>query len=129
MHSPNHADKSPYPRLRTRETVNDSSMSPELDIAAIGSENEMIVVLRGEADFTNHQQLRFGLAKVEVNGTGAVHIELSRLAFCDLSAFREIVAFAGQANAAGRPVFMHGASSTLKKVAQVLDGADAIRFV
>ena len=108
--------------------MNNSSMSPELDIAAIVSENEMIVVLRGEADFTNHHQLRSGLANVDMNGTGAVHIELSRLAFCDLSAFREIVAFAGQANTAGRQVVMHGASSTLRKVARVLDGVDAIRF-
>ena len=116
-------------RFRIRETVNNPSLSPEVDITAIVSDNEMIVVLRGEADFTNHEQLRFGLAEVEMTGTGAVHIELSRLGFCDLSAFREIVSFAARPSASGRQVFMHGASPTLKKVAQVLHGADAIRFV
>ncbi|MGZ4493859.1 MAG: STAS domain-containing protein [Nocardioides sp.] len=104
-------------------------LAPELHVTTLVAENELLVVLRGEADLTNHLDLRSSLAEVELTGADAVHLELSGLAFCDLEAFRQLLAFAIHVRSTGRQVCVHGASSTIKKVAHFLQASDVMDCV
>lgn len=102
---------------------------PELDVTTLTAfDDELIVVLTGEADLTNHESLRASLAEVDPTRVRTTHLELSGLEFCDLAAFRQLLAFAGRVRAADRRVFVYGANPTLRKVAGFLGAGDVVDF-
>jgi anti-anti-sigma factor len=103
--------------------------APPLDIETAADENTVWVHLRGEADLGNHEKLHAALARVQLEGAQAVHLVLTELTFCDLCAFRHLVAFAGRVRAAGRELSAHGACPTVKKVAGLLNVARDLHFV
>ena len=103
--------------------------TPPLDVKTAASENAVWVHLRGEADLGNHQQLRSELSGVELDGADAVHLVLDDLTFCDLCAFRHLVAFAAQVRAAGRRLSAHGACPSIQKIARLLNVSHELHFV
>lgn len=103
--------------------------APPLDVVTTTRENALWVHLAGEADLGNHEVLKARLDRLELDGTRAVHLVLSELTFCDLSAFRHLIAFAGRVNAAGRELSAHGACPTLKKIARLLNVGQELHFV
>lgn len=103
--------------------------APPLDITTTATDKAVWVHLRGEADLANHEQLRTTLTNVKLDGAAAVHLVLNDLTFCDLSAFRHLVAFAKRVRNAGRDLTAHGACPTIKKVAGLLDVAQDLHFV
>lgn len=109
--------------------MNNSHLPPELDITTIIGDDELIVLLAGEADLANHQQLLLSLAEVPVDMASLVHLELSGLAFCDLEAFSRILTFAADVQATDRRVFMYGANAAVQKLARFLDAADVVTIV
>jgi anti-anti-sigma factor len=100
-----------------------------LQIETTARQNEVWVHLRGEADLGNHERLGSGLSQVELDGADAVHLMLTDLTFCDLSAFRHLVAFAARVRGAGRELFAHEACPTIKKVAGLLNVSKELHFV
>jgi len=103
--------------------------APPLGIQTMARENALWVELRGEADLGNHEQLLAGLARVKLDGADAVHLVLTELTFCDLCAYRHIIAFATRVRAAGRELSAHGASPTIKKIARLLNVTGMLHFV
>jgi anti-anti-sigma factor len=102
---------------------------PPLDIETTTSKNALWVHLRGEADLGNHERLHAGLSHVRLEGAKAVHLVLTDLTFCDLCAFRHLVAFATRVQAAGRELTAHGACPSLKKIAVLLNVSHHLHFV
>ena len=103
--------------------------APALAIETTSRDDGLWVHLRGEADLGNHEMLRSGLTGVELAGAGAVHLGLSDLTFCDLSAFRHLVAFAIRVRDTGRDLSAHGACPTIRKVARLLNVSQELNFV
>lgn len=101
----------------------------ELSIGTITRDNGLWVHLRGEADLGNQDILRAGLARVEIYGPHEVHLVLAKLTFCDLCAFRDLLAFAARVRAAGRGLSVHGACPMLRKIAGLLDVTQQLDFV
>lgn len=102
---------------------------PALNIETTSREDGLWVHVRGEADLGNHEVLQIGLTRVELDGANAVHLGLSDLTFCDLSAFRHLVTFAIRVRGAGRDLSAHGACPTIRKVARLLDVSQELHFV
>jgi anti-anti-sigma regulatory factor len=90
---------------------------------AVGDDSTLWVELRGTADLANHDVLRDALSGIPLNGEDAVHLRLSRLAFCDTRALCHLVAFASNVRRRGQSITTHGASRTFRKMSAVL-GAD-----
>jgi anti-anti-sigma factor len=104
-------------------------LAQPLRVETTARENALWVHLRGEADLANHEELESALTRVEVDRADAVHLVLTELTFCDLCAFRHLVAFAHRVRETGRELSAHGACPTIKKVAGLLDVAHVLRFV
>jgi len=79
--------------------------------------------LQGEVDLSNREQLRKALAAAGTGDNIALHVDISRLTFCDTGGCRLLVAAQHQARRSGRTVQVHGASPTIAKVMRLL-GAD-----
>ena len=54
------------------------------------------LMLAGEADITTQDALRAALAALAADGTGDIHLDLTRLRFIDLSCTRELIAITGR---------------------------------
>ena len=102
---------------------------PLLDVETIARNNALWVHLRGEADIGNHLLLHTGLTQVRLHGAEAVHLVLTELTFCDVYAFRHLVAFARRVRAGNQELSAHGACPTIKKIARLLDVAHDFHFV
>lgn len=101
----------------------------ELEVRTSAEGDDLWVFLRGEADLGNHELLQVALARIRVDGVAQVHLVLAELAFCDLYAFRDIVAFAGRVRAARIGFVAHGARPMLRTMATVVDVTRRLRFV
>jgi anti-anti-sigma factor len=99
-----------------------------LDLCGVLSNNEAALALRGELDFGNHEQLKNDLAGLEPDGPTTVRVDMSRLEFCDVSAFRHLVEFAGQVHDKGGWVVVTGARPIIKTMAAVFDAGEALEF-
>lgn len=105
------------------------STVPDLAVETEVGPDGLWVRLRGEADLANHETLRSELGRIRLEGAHAVHLVLVELTFCDLYAFRHLVAFAEQVTAAGAEISAHGACPTLKKMARVMQVVQDLHFV
>lgn len=93
---------------------------PDLEILAITCAESLWVVLRGEADISNHQQLRDELARVDLASARDVHVLLGQLGFCDLLAFRELLAFGRAVRQQGLDFSFEEAGPPVQRVARLL---------
>lgn len=99
-----------------------------LDLCAVPSNNEVALALRGELDFDNHEQLKADLAALEPAGDATVHVDLSDLDFCDVTAFRHLVEFAAKVHDEGGRVVVTGARPIIKTMAGVFNAAEELQF-
>lgn len=67
---------------------------PELSVVTLGSDREVVVMIRGELDLCTAPLLRDALAHGRVQGAANVLFDLEQLAFMDLSGLRPLVEFA-----------------------------------
>ena len=79
------------------------------------------LVISGEIDSWNVQEVREALTAAH-REAGDVHLDVSRLLFCDVTGIRVIVAAAANLEA-GRRLFLHGLDPQLKKVFKVVGWA------
>lgn len=93
-----------------------------------GEDDTLWVELRGEADVATHDHLRASLARIPLDGKGAVHLRLRKLTFCDTRAFCLIVAFAARVQQRGRRLTTHGASDTVRKISAALCADGRVNF-
>ena len=84
----------------------------------------MTLVLRGEVDVANREQLHFGLARLERADIQTVNVDLSELDFCDVYACRRILRFAAEVRAEGLQFRISGARPIIKRMATILDATD-----
>jgi anti-anti-sigma regulatory factor len=73
----------------------------------------------GEADFATHLELKAALARIHLGGTGPVRLRLDRLTFCDVLAFRHLVAFASLVRDHHRDLRTFGASYAVRLMSSV----------
>jgi anti-anti-sigma factor len=79
------------------------------------------LVISGEIDSWNAQAVREALTETQ-REAGDVHLDVSRLLFCDVTGIRVIVAAAANLEP-GRRLFLHGLDPQLQKVFKVIGWA------
>jgi anti-anti-sigma factor len=72
-----------------------------LTVTATAAHGVVWIVVRGEVDLANREQLRTGLAAVELGRASLVYLDLRLLSFCDSAGCGILVRFERQATAAG----------------------------
>lgn len=105
-----------------------SASLPTFDLRVVPARSAATLTLHGELDLANHEQLRADLAAPGLAGIQCVHVDLSSLDFCDVAAFRELVAFAVKVHDDGGRVIGTGAKPTLRKLAAICDPAEQLLF-
>jgi anti-anti-sigma regulatory factor len=98
----------------------------------------MTLVLGGEVDVANREQLHFGLARLEraditleapaPADIQTVNVDMSELDFCDVYACRRILRFAAEVRAEGLQFRISGARTIIKRMATILDATDDLEF-
>jgi anti-anti-sigma factor len=78
------------------------------------------IVVRGEVDLSNRQQLRTGLAAIDLGRASLVYLDLRLLRFCDSAGCRILVRFEKQAAVAGHDVRIHRAPPIVRKVMSIV---------
>lgn len=86
------------------------------------------VILRGEADVSNHHQLHAALSSIELDGVKTVYLQLAELAFCDVCAFRHLVSFADDAQSSGHAISTHGAGTVIRTMTAAFHAQDALKL-
>jgi anti-anti-sigma factor len=86
----------------------------------------LTLILRGEADIATVDRLEAALTRIEVDGTHAVHVDLTDLDFADVATLRHLMLFARRARSNGHQVTSGGAKPVLRKVANLLGGEDLL---
>jgi anti-anti-sigma regulatory factor len=94
---------------------------PRLDVAVLSFGTEVWIDVSGEADSSNHVQLRDGLSAVGLDGVEVIRLLLGGLTFCDVCGFRELLTFAKAAGSPSRDISVHDASRTVRRIAGILD--------
>jgi anti-anti-sigma factor len=74
------------------------------------------IVVRGEVDLSNREQLRSGLAAIDLGRASLVYLDLRLLSFCDSAGCRILLRFEKQATAAGYDVRIHRARTIVRKI-------------
>jgi anti-anti-sigma factor len=102
------------------DSPSDTDEAHTLRVETVKREDVAWVIVQGEADLATLQELEAGLTRVQLDGTKAVHLHLSRLTFADVASLRQLTMFARSAKEAGRDIKTCGANPTLRKVARLL---------
>lgn len=74
------------------------------------------IILSGEADLANLEELENALAAIALDGTQEVHLQIRDLDFVDVAALRQLTVFARHLRGAGRDVKTYGAQPTLEQL-------------
>jgi anti-anti-sigma factor len=109
-------------------TLMTSSADPgaRLHVKTANSENVAWIVIQGEADTANLEELEAALTGIELDGQKAVHIDVSGLDFIDVPAFRRLISFAIKVRQSGHDVITRGAPPLLQEVAHILNVRDTL---
>ena len=91
-----------------------------LTVTVTGANGDVWVVVRGEVDLANRNQLRAGLAAIDLARVSHVDLDLRQLGFCDTAGCEILIRFREQAAAAGCDVRFHGAQPIVRKVMSLL---------
>jgi anti-anti-sigma factor len=119
------------PASKSRDLMNSDSAYADTHLrveTAVDSETAWIVI-RGEADFANVDQLGATLTGLQLDGTKSVRIDASELAFFDVATMRCLTTFARTMKETGRDVAVCGATPMLQDVAHVLGLRDELGLV
>ncbi|QWZ10183.1 STAS domain-containing protein [Nocardioides panacis] len=83
----------------------------------VTSEDEvMSIVIGGEVDLVNRDQLQSCLANIDVARARLVHLDLRQLTFCDSAGSAHLVRFENRARAAGCAVQIRDVQPIVRKV-------------
>ena len=91
-----------------------------LTVTATSTQGVVWIVVRGEVDLANHQQLRISLAAIDLSAASVVYLDLRLLGFCDSAGCAILIRFQRQAAAAGCDVRIHRARPVVRKVLSLL---------
>ena len=87
-----------------------------LTVSTTSGKGVVWIVVRGEVDLANREQLRTSLAAIELGRASLVYLDLRLLTFCDSAGCRILIRFEKQATAAGCDVRIHRARPMVRKV-------------
>lgn len=93
-----------------------------LAIAITGSLIAILVVLTGELDSSNVNELELALASISMGPSTMVRLDLAGLRFCDTTGACVLINFIASTRAKGVRVSTQGASPTLNKIARLIGG-------
>lgn len=82
------------------------------------------VVIRGEADIADAQNLAATLTGIQLDGTRSVRVDASDLAFLDVATLRCLTVFARMVRQTGRDITTCGATPMLQEMARLLELQD-----
>jgi anti-anti-sigma regulatory factor len=85
-----------------------------LVVVAITATRTSRVFLHGDIDPSNHRQLVQALAGIDLDGVGAVRLNLTAVTLCDRVGAGHVLDFVRSAEAHGRPVVIEGAPAALR---------------
>ena len=91
-----------------------------LTVTATSAQGVAWIVVQGEVDLANREQLRSGLAAVDLGRPGVVYLDLRLLRFCDSAGCRILARFATQSRAAGYDVRFHRVRPIVRKVMSIV---------
>ena len=80
------------------------------------------IVVRGEVDLSNREQLRSRLADIDLGRAKQVYLDLRLLTFCDSAGCTYLVRFEKQARAAGCAVRIHHVQPIVRNVMALVAG-------
>ena len=92
-----------------------------LSIETVDNDDAARIVIRGEADVANAHHLAAALDNISLDGAKNVKLQVSDLAFIDVSTLRHLTAFATRLREEGRTVETHGARPMLQRMVLELD--------
>jgi anti-anti-sigma factor len=92
-----------------------------LTVMSTSRQGVVWIVIRGEADLATREQLRTGLAGVELGPASLVYLDLSRLTFCDSASCRVLLRFKKQNQAAGHLVRIYRASPHVRRIMDLVE--------
>jgi anti-anti-sigma factor len=99
---------------------------PHLHVKTAHSETGAWIVIQGEADAANLDELEAALASIELDGQKAVNLDLSELSFIDVAALRQLTSFAMRMRQSGHDVTTSGAQPLILEVASALKVQDTL---
>lgn len=108
-------------------TATDQDARPLFEVVTARSVDTIWIDLRGELDISGHRQLEELFAGLDLWGVRKVHLQLSRLEFCDSRGLRAIDDFVQGVRRSGATVRVHGAGVRITKVARLL-GVDCLQI-
>jgi len=91
-----------------------------LTVSTTSTKGVVWIVVRGEVDLANREQLRTSLAAIELERANLVYLDLRRLGFCDSAGCRILLRFEEQATRAGYHVRIHRARPVVRRVMSIV---------
>jgi anti-anti-sigma factor len=101
-----------------------SAHAPPLRVETITNGDTNRILIHGEADIANVDQLAAALTGIQLDGTRSVFLDASGLAFFDVAALRCLIVFAQSVKQTGREITTCGAKPMLHEVARMLEFQD-----
>ena len=105
----------------------ESSSADSIHVAPVGmvvtkTNNAVWIALVGELDLANADQFQADIAELRPDEDLPVHLDLSRLSFCDGYGLGVLLDYQRTSEANGHKVCTHGARHTVRKMAWLLSG-------
>lgn len=101
-------------------SATDQDARPLFEVVTARSVDTIWIDLRGELDISGHRQLGELFHALDLRGVRTVHLQLSRLEFCDSRGLGVIDDFTKDVRRRGGTVRVHGAGVRITKVARLL---------
>jgi anti-anti-sigma factor len=92
-----------------------------LSVETVDIDDAARIVIRGEADIANAHHLAAALDSISLDGAKRVQLQVSDLAFIDVSTLRHLTAFATRLRQEGRTVETRGARPMLQHMVRELE--------
>lgn len=103
-----------------------ATTAPLLEVVAVRAGDQLWIDVRGEADLATHTTLVTALSRLQPLPDELVHLQLSRLDFCDLGCARVLLDFAERVRRCGGSVATHDGPRVLHRVVALLGSEDAL---
>ena len=91
-----------------------------LTVTVTSEKGVVWIVVRGEVDLSNREQLRSRLADIDLRRAKQVYLDLRLLTFCDSAGCEILIRFKKRAESAGHDVRIHRAKPVVRKLMSIL---------